>query len=30
MRWSEPVDPRQVLLHAAEMPTGHKDEDQRK
>lgn len=28
MRWSEPVDARQVLAHAAEMPTGHKQEDE--
>lgn len=30
MRWSEPVDIRQVMLHAAEMPTGHKDEEEHK
>ena len=31
MRWTEPVDAHQVLLHAADMPTRHdKDEDERK
>ena len=30
MRWSEPVDSHQILMHAADMPTGHKDEDQKK
>jgi len=28
MRWNEPVDVHQVLLHAADMPTGHKNDDQ--
>jgi len=27
MRWSEPVDLREVMLHAADMPTSHKDEE---
>ena len=29
MRWSEPVDPGQVMAHASEMPTKKKDEDQK-
>jgi hypothetical protein len=30
MRWSEPVDAHQVMVYAADMPTSHKDEDERK
>jgi hypothetical protein len=29
MRWSEPVDPGQVMAHASEMPTKKKEEDQK-